>query len=140
VGRIEHVAQQRIDIDVADGAVAIGDCLALLDEEDGIDAALGLVKEALPEAEYLAALERDLDFELATLDTSRHVEAVFFGGGTPSLFSPAGIGRILDHAAGRLKFAADAEITLEANPGTVEHGRFADYRHQRESAADWVLS
>ena len=52
---------------------------------------------------------------------------MFFGGGTPSLFSPRAIGRVLAHARGVLPFAADAEVTLEANPGTIEHGRFAEY-------------
>jgi putative oxygen-independent coproporphyrinogen III oxidase len=53
---------------------------------------------------------------------------VFFGGGTPSLFSPAAIAAILAGAQARLAFAEQAEITLETNPGTVEHGRFEDYR------------
>ena len=50
------------------------------------------------------------------------------GGGTPSLFSPASIGRLIAHAKAHLGFVPDAEITLEANPGTIERGRFAEYR------------
>jgi oxygen-independent coproporphyrinogen-3 oxidase len=52
---------------------------------------------------------------------------VFFGGGTPSLFSPTAIARILDGAAARLRLSRDVEVTLETNPGTVEHGPFAEY-------------
>ena len=52
---------------------------------------------------------------------------MFFGGGTPSLFAPDAIARILDGAAARLAFRAGIEITLETNPGTVEHGRFDEY-------------
>ena len=55
--------------------------------------------------------------------------SVFFGGGTPSLFSPAALARLARRdLRAALDFAADVEITLEANPGTIEHGRFADYR------------
>jgi oxygen-independent coproporphyrinogen-3 oxidase len=80
----------------------------------------------LAEQAYVDALRSDLD--LATgLVAGREIVSVFFGGGTPSLFSAAGIARVLDHARSLLPFAADVEITLEANPGTVEHGRFADY-------------
>lgn len=86
------------------------------------------LKEALPEEAYLDALERDLAFAIEALDETRPLQSIFFGGGTPSLFNPAAIGRIIDHAAARLSFAPDAEITLEANPGTIERGRFLDYR------------
>ena len=58
----------------------------------------------------------------------RPLVSVFLGGGTPSLFSPAAIGRLLDHARGALGFVEDAEVTLEANPGTIERGRFSEYR------------
>lgn len=81
----------------------------------------------LPEAEYVAALCRDLDRELDWVQ-GRKLHSVFFGGGTPSLFSGAAIGAVLDHVAARIGFAAAAEITLEANPGTAEAGRFRDYR------------
>ena len=85
------------------------------------------LRDAVPEAAYVDALARDLDFAARHLD-ARPLQAIFFGGGTPSLFSPAAIGRILSHAEQRLGFAEDVEITLEANPGTLEHGRFRDYR------------
>ena len=55
------------------------------------------------------------------------VISIFFGGGTPSLFSPELIARLLDGVRERLPLADDAEITLETNPGTVEHGRFDGY-------------
>ncbi|MBW3567283.1 MAG: radical SAM family heme chaperone HemW [Proteobacteria bacterium] len=86
------------------------------------------LKETLPEQAYLAALSRDLDFAVAELDAPRPLEAVFFGGGTPSLFSAEGIGRLIEHVSRSLPLDKDVEITLEANPGTIERGRFADYR------------
>ncbi len=86
------------------------------------------VKAPIPEAEYVAALLRDLDFELATSAEARPLVSIFFGGGTPSLFSGAAIGRILEGVAARLAFAPDIEITLEANPGTAEATHFAGYR------------
>lgn len=85
------------------------------------------LKGALPEAAYVDALLRDLDQDLPRV-TGRRIETVFFGGGTPSLFSAAAIARFLEGARARLALAADAEVTLEANPGTVERGRFAEYR------------
>jgi oxygen-independent coproporphyrinogen-3 oxidase len=91
----------------------------------------------LPVDSYLEALRRDLDAQLewfaqispgtASL-AQRPVTSVFLGGGTPSLFSPDAIGRWLETARARLTFAADCEITLEANPGTIERGRFSAYR------------
>ncbi len=85
------------------------------------------LKDTLPEAAYVDALLRDLDQDLPRVQ-GRTVETVFFGGGTPSLFSAEAIGRFLAGARARLPFAPDAEVTLEANPGTVERGRFAEYR------------
>ncbi len=85
------------------------------------------LKGTLPETAYVDALLRDLDQDLPRV-TGRTIETVFFGGGTPSLFSAAGIARFLEGVRARLTFAADAEVTLEANPGTVERGRFAEYR------------
>ena len=82
---------------------------------------------ALPEAEYAAALLRDLDQDLPRV-VGRPIETVFFGGGTPSLFRPETIAAILSGIGQRLPLAPGAEITLEANPGTVERGRFAEYR------------
>ena len=76
---------------------------------------------------YVDALIADLDFDLP-LAWGRSVQTVFFGGGTPSLFPPDAIDRFLQLASARLRFAPNAEITLETNPGTVEHGPFAGYR------------
>jgi oxygen-independent coproporphyrinogen-3 oxidase len=76
---------------------------------------------------YVDALVADLEFDLP-LAWGRTVQTVFFGGGTPSLFPPESIDRFLQLASARLRFAPDAEITLETNPGTVEHGPFAGYR------------
>jgi putative oxygen-independent coproporphyrinogen III oxidase len=84
-------------------------------------------KGALPFDEYVDALVRDLEHDLP-LVWGRTVHTVFFGGGTPSLFPPDAIERILQAASSRLRFAPEAEITLEANPGTAEHGRFDGYR------------
>src|SRR5687767_12360007 len=81
---------------------------------------------ALPEAEYVAALLADLDRDL-DLAAGRPVVRVFLGGGTPSLFGAGAIAALLDGLAARLPFQPDAEVTMEANPGTVEHGRFAGY-------------
>lgn len=86
----------------------------------------------LPEAEYIAALLLDLDRDLAGFPAAvlheREVVSVFIGGGTPSLISPAGYAALFAGLRRRLCFAADAEITLEANPGTVEQGLFRGYR------------
>ena len=82
---------------------------------------------ALPEAAYVDALLRDLRAQAADVQ-AREVASVFFGGGTPSLFSPGAIARLLGALKAELEFAQAAEITLEANPGTIERGRFGDYR------------
>ncbi|HHI76505.1 MAG TPA: radical SAM family heme chaperone HemW, partial [Gammaproteobacteria bacterium] len=83
--------------------------------------------QALPEADYVDALLRDLAVQAERV-AGRTLETVFIGGGTPSLFSGRAIGELLAGAARLLPLAPDAEITLEANPGTAEAGRFADYR------------
>ena len=80
----------------------------------------------LPERRYVDALLGDLENQ-APLVSGRLVRSVFFGGGTPSLFSAEAIGRVLAGIRSTLSVAADAEITLEANPGTVERGRFSEY-------------
>lgn len=82
--------------------------------------------ESIPEAGYVGALLADFDADL-DLAAGRTVATVFLGGGTPSLFSGEAIGILLDGIRARLPFAPDVEITMEANPGTVEHGRFAAY-------------
>jgi oxygen-independent coproporphyrinogen-3 oxidase len=81
----------------------------------------------VPDAAYLAALLDDLDHAARDCE-GRPLVSIFFGGGTPSLFGADSIGRIVEHAVRRLGAAADLEVTLEANPGTVERGRFAAYR------------
>lgn len=82
---------------------------------------------SLPTAAYLDALIADLEYDLPLVQ-GRTVETIFFGGGTPSLFPPEAIAAFLHRACARLRIAADAEITLECNPGTAEHGRFRGYR------------
>jgi putative oxygen-independent coproporphyrinogen III oxidase len=84
-------------------------------------------KGALPEVEYVAALLADLEADAAGAG-GRIVETIFFGGGTPSLFMPESLAAFLAGVRARVPVAADAEITLEANPGTIEHGRFEGYR------------
>ncbi len=83
--------------------------------------------DALPEDAYVAALLQDLAQQQADAQ-GRRLQSIFFGGGTPSLFSPAAIGAILQGAERLIGFAPDIEITLEANPGTVEQGKFAGFR------------
>jgi oxygen-independent coproporphyrinogen-3 oxidase len=82
---------------------------------------------ALPEDEYVAALLADLE-AAASGAQGRELASVFLGGGTPSLFAPDAIARLLDGIAARLPLAADAEITLEANPGTAEAEKFRAFR------------
>jgi putative oxygen-independent coproporphyrinogen III oxidase len=78
------------------------------------------------EARFLAAYLAELD-HTAALIGPRTVQSIFFGGGTPSLMAPATVAAILDHIARAWSIAPDAEITLEANPGSVEAGRFRGY-------------
>ncbi|MGA9365895.1 MAG: radical SAM family heme chaperone HemW [Steroidobacteraceae bacterium] len=81
----------------------------------------------LEEQSYVAALQRDLAAQAPEM-AGREVGSVFFGGGTPSLFSPHAIALLLESARRQLTLATDLEVTLEANPGTIERGRFAEYR------------
>ncbi|MBI4194379.1 MAG: oxygen-independent coproporphyrinogen III oxidase-like protein [Betaproteobacteria bacterium] len=81
----------------------------------------------VPEQEYIAALVADLESALPQV-WGRRVYSVFFGGGTPSLFSARGIEAILSAVRARLPLASDAEITLEANPGTFEAEKFKAFR------------
>jgi putative oxygen-independent coproporphyrinogen III oxidase len=81
----------------------------------------------LPEQRYLDAVVADLEAALP-LVWGRLVQSIFIGGGTPSLFSPAGIDRLLADIRARLKLAPDCEVTLEANPGTFEKDRFRAFR------------
>ncbi|MCO8168523.1 radical SAM family heme chaperone HemW [Pseudomonas sp. 21LCFQ02] len=81
----------------------------------------------LPEQEYVDALLADLDLELPNVH-GRELRSIFFGGGTPSLFSAEALGRLLVGVEQRIRFADDIEITLEANPGTFEQAKFSAYR------------
>ncbi|MDR6212454.1 radical SAM family heme chaperone HemW [Paracidovorax wautersii] len=83
--------------------------------------------EALPEGRYLDALMADVEAALPLI-WGRTVHSIFIGGGTPSLFAPASIDRLLGGLRARLRLEADCEITLEANPGTFEKDRFRAYR------------
>jgi oxygen-independent coproporphyrinogen-3 oxidase len=82
---------------------------------------------ALPEAEYVQKLFLDLENLLPSV-WGRRLTSVFIGGGTPSLFSPASIDALLSGVRARLTLEPGAEITLEANPGTVEAARFRGFR------------
>jgi oxygen-independent coproporphyrinogen-3 oxidase len=84
-------------------------------------------KGAIEEGRYVEALTRDLEIALPQV-WGRKVYSVFFGGGTPSLLSPEAIDAILSAVRARLPLAADAEITLEANPGTAEAAKFRGFR------------
>lgn len=80
-----------------------------------------------PEARYIDALMADLEAALPLI-WGRTVHSIFIGGGTPSLFSPQSIDRLLSDVRARLRLEADCEITMEANPGTFEKNRFRAYR------------
>ena len=83
--------------------------------------------EQIPQRQYVDALVEDLAIDAGAAQ-GRSLVSVFFGGGTPSLFAPDEVGRLLEAARALVPFAPDVEVTLEANPGTVEHGRFSGYR------------
>ena len=82
---------------------------------------------ALPQQRYLDALRSDLESSLPLI-WGRRVHSIFIGGGTPSLFEPASIDRLLADIRARLQLEPDCEVTLEANPGTFERDRFRGYR------------
>jgi oxygen-independent coproporphyrinogen-3 oxidase len=84
-------------------------------------------RDALPEREYVDALIADLEGMLPSV-WGRRVVSVFIGGGTPSLFAPESIDALLAAVRARVPLEPGAEITLEANPGTAEAGRFRGYR------------
>ena len=95
----------------------------------GADPGLDVGATSLPaalEQRYLAALQADLEAALPRV-WGRSVQTVFIGGGTPSLFSPAAIEQLLAMVRARLRVAPNAEITLEANPGTFEADRFRGF-------------
>src|SRR5690606_23968821 len=83
-------------------------------------------RQAVPEEAYLQALEADLEQALPLI-WGRQVISVFIGGGTPSLLSAQAVDRLLAMVRARIHLLPDAEITLEANPGTAEAQRFRDY-------------
>lgn len=88
------------------------------------------LRETAPETQYVDALLKDLDHDLKHLSkfiASRKLSAIFIGGGTPSLFSGEAIDRLLNGINDRTELKSGIEITLEANPGTVEQSRFIDY-------------
>jgi len=85
------------------------------------------VSGQMPEQRYIDALVADLEASLPLI-WGRTVHSIFIGGGTPSLFSPQAIDRLLSDIRARLKLSADCEITLEANPGTFEKDRFKAFR------------
>ena len=87
----------------------------------------GAAKHDIPEQAYVDALMADFEQTLPRV-WGRRISSVFFGGGTPSLLSGAAVDAILAGVRARLPVNPDAEITLEANPGTVEATRFRDYR------------
>jgi len=82
--------------------------------------------QSLPEAEYIAALLLDLEQDLAWVQ-GRAIHSVFIGGGTPSLLSPQAYQHLFSQLKQKLDFEPNCEITLEANPATIEHGSFEGY-------------
>jgi oxygen-independent coproporphyrinogen-3 oxidase len=85
------------------------------------------LKSAQPSSTYIDSLIRDFELELPGIG-ARRIDTVFFGGGTPSLFSPQEFDRLLSSVRSLAQLAPDAEITMEANPGAIERGAFAGYR------------
>lgn len=86
------------------------------------------LKDGLPQAEYVQALLADLRQDLPYIQ-GRPIKTIFFGGGTPSLLAPKYFAELLDSIAKIATLASDIEITMEANPGTIEHYNFADYKN-----------
>jgi putative oxygen-independent coproporphyrinogen III oxidase len=84
-------------------------------------------KDNIPEQAYVAALIKDLDERLPSV-VGRDLTSIFFGGGTPSLFSPQAILAVLNAVEHRLPISTETEITLEANPGTIDEKRFKGFR------------
>ncbi|HSI95898.1 MAG: radical SAM family heme chaperone HemW [Methylophilaceae bacterium] len=84
-------------------------------------------RAGIPEQDYVNALIADLEQALPLI-WGRRVHSIFFGGGTPSIFSPQAIDNILSAVRARVPLAYEAEVTLEANPGTVDEARFAGFR------------
>lgn len=89
----------------------------------------GLKHKTLPETGYIKQLLLDLSDDIERFSEKRHLTSIFIGGGTPSLFSGQAIARLLDGIDNKLSISQNTEITLEANPGTVDVKHFVDY-HQ----------
>ena len=85
------------------------------------------LKGELTEQKYIDTLIADLDNDLAVEASNRRLVSIFLGGGTPSLFSAASLKSLLQRVHQRLEFDAGIEVTLEANPGTLEHDQFEGY-------------
>ncbi len=86
------------------------------------------VKASLSETQYIDTLLRDLGRDMEAWNIVRPIETIFIGGGTPSLFSAQAVERLLNGIQKHTRLAEDLEITLEANPGTFECGKFAEFR------------
>jgi len=86
------------------------------------------LKNDIPHQAYVDALLADLSNDLADVQ-GRTLQSIFIGGGTPSLLDPLQMKRLLDGVKSLVKCADDIEVTMEANPGTVESGRFAQFQH-----------
>ena len=86
------------------------------------------VKGRIPENKYIDTLLADLQMDLQHFDESRSISHIFLGGGTPSLFSPESIDQLLNGIKRQISLAKQIEITLEANPGTFETARFAEFK------------
>jgi putative oxygen-independent coproporphyrinogen III oxidase len=87
-----------------------------------------MARHEVPEQRYVDAVMADLEAALPLI-WGRTVHSIFIGGGTPSLFAPATIDRLLGEIRARLRLEPDCEITMEANPGTFEKDRFKAFRH-----------
>jgi len=86
------------------------------------------VKTSIPETQYIEALLNDLARDLQIYNVNRTISSIFIGGGTPSLFSPESINRLLEGIKQQMALKQELEITLEANPGTFESHKFAEFR------------
>lgn len=86
------------------------------------------VKDSLPENRYIDCLRQDLARDIARYRIDRPLHSIFIGGGTPSLFSPDALNKLLHGIKAQIPFVSDIEITLEANPGTFEFQKFAEFR------------
>lgn len=86
------------------------------------------VRDHIDETQWVELIQRELKNIAALLNPAREVSSIFLGGGTPSLMSGSAVGAVLDTISNLWPIAVDAEITLEANPNSVEQGRFKEYR------------